>query len=281
MSVRKLATSFIFFFLVIAATAGAQTPAGLPACESGIRWIVNAGSLQHSQADFPLDLQKKYFDSACTFLVIGDNPSEDYRDWTAVKTRTATSLATVETAAADASTTAVLYDPEGWDMTPPEEQKDPAGAACRAGSVVHGHNKILIVTPAIDLIRVIDPASRENRFEAFAGTHLAGDIAKCADVYEIQAQGTETDTGAYRKFVEAEARQARAANPHVVVLAGISTNPTGQQVSGKEVFEAVQSVRGSVDGFWLTVPGGGKFCPSCGAPQPKVAVDMLQRLDSK
>jgi hypothetical protein len=246
-----------------------------------MRWIVNAGSLQHSQADFPLDLQKKYFDSACTFLVIGDNPSEDYRDWTAVRTRTATSLATVEAAAADASTTAVLYDPEGWDMTPSEEQRDPAGAACRAASVVHAHNKILIVTPAINLIRIVEPGVKGDRFEAFAGTKLAGEIARCADVYEIQAQGTEMDKGAYRSFVEAEARQARAANPHVVVLAGISTNPMGQQVSGKEVFDAVQSARNVVDGFWLNIPGGGKFCPNCGAPQPKVAVDMLQRLESK
>jgi hypothetical protein len=284
-SVRGLATSFIFSFLVIAATAAAQTPAGLPAgmpaCEGGMRWIVNAGSLQHSQTEFPLDLQKKYFDSGCAFLVIGDNPSEDYRDWMVVKTRTATSLATVEVAAADPSTTAVLYDPEEWDMTPPEEQRDPAGAACRAASVVRAHNKILIVTPAINLIRIIEPGTRGNRFEAFAGTKLAGEIARCADVYEIQAQGAEMDKGAYRSFVEAEARQARAANPHVVVMAGISTNPTGQQVSGKEVFEAVQAVRNVVDGFWLNIPGGGKFCPSCGAPQPKVAVDMLQRLDAR
>jgi len=280
-SVGWLAASFLCFFFVVTTTAAAQTPAGPPVCESGLRWIVNAGSLQHSQADFSLDLQKKYFDSACTFLVIGDNPSEDYRDWTVVRTRTATSLATVEAAAADPSTTAVLYDPEGWDMTPPEEQRDPAGAACRAASIVHAHNKILIVTPAINLIRIIEPGARGDRFEAFAGTKLAGEIARCADVYEIQAQGAEMDKGAYRSFVEAEARQARAANPHVVVLAGISTNPMGQQVTGKEVFDAVQSVRSIVDGFWLNIPGGGKFCPSCGAPQPRVAVDMLQRLDSK
>ncbi len=278
----RMGAAFIFgFFVTVTSAAIAQAPANPTPCESGIRWIVNAGSLQHSLTDFPLDLQKKYFDSPCTFLVVGDNPSEAYRDWTAVKTRTATSLSAIQAAAADPATTAVLYDPEGWEMTPPEEQRDPAWAACRAAAITHAHNKILIVTPAINLIRVIDPGSGGNRFEAFARTRLAGDIAKCADVYEIQAQGAETDKAAYRKFVEAEARQARAANSHVVVLAGISTNPMGQEVSGKDVFEAVQSVRSTVDGFWLNIPSGGKFCPSCGAPQPKVAVDMLQRLDSK
>jgi hypothetical protein len=278
--VRRLAGSIASFLLMVA-TAAAQAPANLPACESGIRWIVNAGSLQHSLADFPLDLQKKYFDSACTFLVIGDNPPAEYREWTVVRTRTATSVAAVDAAAADPSAMAVLYDPEGWEMTPPEEQNDPAGAACRAESITHTHNKILIVTPAISLIRILEPGVRGDRFAAFAGTKLAGEIAKCADVYEIQAQGAEMDKGAYRSFVEAEARQARAANSRVVVLAGISTNPTGKEVSGKEVFEAVQAVRSVVDGFWLNIPAGGKFCPSCGVPQPKVAVDMLQRLDSK
>ena len=279
----RLCVTFISPFLVMAisAAARAQVPANLPPCEKGIRWIVNAGSLQHSQTDFPLDLQRKYFDSPCTFLVIGDNPPEDYRDWTGVKTRTATSLAAADAAAADPATAAVLYDPEGWEMTPRDEQSDPAGAACRAATIVHAHNKILIVTPAINLIRILEPGARGDRFEAFAGTKLAGQIARCADVYEIQAQGTEMDKGAYRSFVEAEARQARAANPRVVVLAGISTNPTGKQVSGKEVFDAVQSVRNVVDGFWLNIPAGGKYCPTCGAPQPKVAVDMLQRINSK
>jgi hypothetical protein len=269
------------FFVTVTSAAIAQAPANPTPCDNGIRWIVNAGSLEHSQADFPLDLQKKYFDSPCTFLVIGNHPSADYQGWAAIKTRTATSLAAVAVAAADDSATAVLYDPEGWEMTPPEEQRNPAGAVCRAAAIAHAHNKILIATPATNLIRVIDPGSGGNRFEAFARTQLAGDIAKCADVYEIQAQGAETDKAAYRKFVEAEARQARAANSHVVVLAGISTNPMGQQVSGKDVFEAVQSVRSRVDGFWLNIPSGGKFCPNCGAPQPKVAVDMLQSLNSK
>lgn len=282
-SVRiRMGAAFISGLLVMSLSAArAQGPANLPPCQNGVRWIVNAGSLEHSQADFPLDLQKKYFDSPCTFLVIGDHPSADYQGWAATKTRTATSLAAVETATADDSTTAVLYDPEGWEMTPPQEQRDPAGAACRAAFLAHARNKILIVTPAINLIRIIEPEAKGDRFDAFAGTKLAGEIARCADVYEIQAQGAEMDKGAYRSFVEAEARQAHGANPHVVVLAGISTNPMGKLVSGKEVFEAVQAVRSSVDGFWLNIPAGGKFCPNCGAPQPKVAVDMLQRLDSK
>ena len=127
MRIRMGAAFILGFFVTVTSAAIAQAPANPTPCEGGIRWIVNAGSLEHSQADFPLDLQKKYFDSSCTFLVVGDNPSEAYRDWTAVRTHTAASLAAVDAAAADPATTAVLYDPEGWDLTPPDEQRDPAG----------------------------------------------------------------------------------------------------------------------------------------------------------
>lgn len=251
----------------------------LPAC-SGFRWIVNAGSLKHSQPDFPLDLQTKYFNSPCTFLVVGTNPPAEYKDWHAVRTRTITTLAALDGVVNDPDASAVLYDPEGWQMTPPEEQRDPAAAACRAAPIVHAHNKFLIVTPATNLVRFLAPGSIADgqRFAIFAKTGVAGKIAPCADVYEIQAQGAESDVGEFQQFVRSVAQQARTANPHVVILAGISTNPMGRRVSAKDVFKAVQSVRTDVDGFWLNIPAGGKFCPTCGEPQPKVAIDLLQML---
>lgn len=254
----------------------------LPTC-NGLRWIVNAGSLHASRAEFPLELQRKYFDSPCTFLVEGHNAPPDYRDWSAVRTHSAPSLDALRGASADASVSALLYDDEAWEMTPPEEQRDPAAAACRAEAIAHAQGKILIATPAIDLMRILAPAEARGgrRFEAFAQTKLAGRIAKCADVYEIQAQGAERDTEKFRKFVATEAKQARAANPRVIVLAGISTNPTGQHVTAEELFKAVESVHGVVEGFWLNIPAGGKYCPTCGAPQPQVAVKLLERMGSQ
>lgn len=268
-----------FSLLVISATfVPAQMPS-LPAC-NGFRWIVNAGSLRASQAAFSLDLQRHYFDSACTFLVQGRNAPADYRDWHAVRTHSAPSLDALQRAAADASAGALLYDPEAWEMTPPEEQHHPAAAACRAASIAHAQGRILIVTPAIDLMRILAPGAARGgrRFEAFAQTGIAGRIARCADVYEIQAQGAERDTAKFRKFVTTEAKQARAANPRILVLAGISTNPTGQRVTPQELFDAVRSVRGVVDGFWLNIPAGGRYCPTCGAPQPQVAVELLKMM---
>ncbi|MBV9183536.1 MAG: hypothetical protein JO356_19710 [Acidobacteria bacterium] len=281
----KTGTITASLFFVLSATAlrvGAQTPM-IPPCKGQFRWILNAGSLKRSQPQFPLDLQRKYFDSACTFLVIGGAGPPDYRDWKATRTRTVTELRAVDEVADDPVAVAILYDPEAWEMTPTEEQAHPAEAVCRAAPIVHSHNKLLIVTPATNLIRVISPSAvlGGDRFRAFAKTNLAGNIAKCSDVYEIQAQGAEADLQKFRSFVTTEAEQARAANPAITVLAGISTNPMGNRVSSGQLFKAVQSVRSVIDGFWLNIPEGGKYCPSCGEAQPQVALQLMQMLNSK
>ena len=62
-------------------SAGAQTIPTIPICKDQFRWILKAGSLKRSQAQFPLELQRKYFDSICTFLVVGEAVSLDYRNW--------------------------------------------------------------------------------------------------------------------------------------------------------------------------------------------------------
>ena len=272
---RCVSVLFCLLLCLIAAAARGQAP-HVPPCD-GLRWIVNTGSLKASQAAFPLDVQRKYFDSPCTFLVEPRNAPLDYQNWRGVRTRSAPSLEGVGQAVNDDAVSAVLYDDEAWAMTPGAEQRQPAESACRAEELAHARGKILIATPAIDLMRVLDPGAARGgrRFEAFAETRLTGAIAKCADVYEIQAQGAEKDVEKFRKFVIAETRQARAANPAVIVLAGISTNPAGQQVTAEELLRAVQSVRHEVDGFWLNIPAGGKYCPTCGAPQPQVAARLL------
>lgn len=261
------------------APAAAQGASPLPACH-GLRWIANAGSLRRSQADFPLAQQRQYLGTPCTFLVGGRDPGSDYRDWDAVRTGSVTRLQGLAAVARNPAVAAVLYDPEAWPMTPREEQLDPVAATCKAATIVHAQGKLLIATPAIDLIRVIEPgADRDGqRFAAFERLGLAGRIARCADVYEIQAQGAEADAAKFRDFVRAEAQQARAANPRVIVLAGISTNPSGRRVDAQQVYAAVQATRNGVDGYWLNIPAGGKYCPRCGEPQPQVARQLLQRL---
>ncbi len=96
-----------------------------------------------------------------------------------------------------------------------------------------------------------------------------------AGVVEVQAQSLERDPRTYRAFVRAAVAQARAANPHVSVLAGLSTNPPGPAVSSGELAAAIRATSAAVAGYWLNVPGQGPRCPSCHAPRPGLARQML------
>ncbi|MGD0927658.1 MAG: hypothetical protein ABR926_20970 [Streptosporangiaceae bacterium] len=169
-----------------------------------------------------------------------------------------------------AGTRAVLYDPEVWAFTPRGEQLDPAGAAGRARDIAHAHRLALIVAPALNLTTVrADPAGGP-RWRQFLRLGLAGAIAKVSDVLELQAQSLERDPSTYATFVRDAAAQARAANPRVAILAGLSTNPPGAEVTSQQLTAAIHATRGIADGYWLNIPGRGPRCPTCNSPRPDV-----------
>jgi hypothetical protein len=85
---------------------------------------------------------------------------------------------------------------------------------------------------------------------------------------------------AMRGFVQAAAAQARAANPRVSVLAGLSTNPPGEVVSGQQLAAAIRVSSAAVSGYWLNVPGQGPRGPACRAPRPDLARQMLGQFAS-
>jgi hypothetical protein len=172
-------------------------------------------------------------------------------------------------------TSAVLYDPEVWAFTPRAEQLDPAQAARQALDIAHAHGLRLIVAPALNLTTA-QPGGSGSRWQQFLSLGLAGAIARSADVIELQAQSLERSTDTYASFVRAAAAQARAANPHVSVLSGLSTNPPGAPVSSSQLTGAIRSTSGIVDGYWLNIPGRGLRCPTCNAPRPDVGQAALR-----
>ncbi len=172
----------------------------------------------------------------------------------------------------------VLYDPEAWGFTPVAEQRDPVLAATQAAAVAHANGLRLIVTPALNLTTVLQPGRTQPRWQQFLDLNLAGNLARVADVIELQAQSLERDSGTYAGFVKAAAAQAGAANPVVTVLAGLSTNPPGAPVSSQHLTAAIRATRSMVAGYWLNIPGQGARCPTCNAPQPGVAIQTLQAL---
>src|SRR5579859_328076 len=118
--------------------------------------------------------------------------------------------------------------------------------------------------------------SKGPRWSRFLDLGIAAAVASAADVIELQAQSLERDAALYSSFVRAAADQARAANPHVHVLAGLSTNPPGDPVISWQLIEAVRATRTIVDGYWLNIPGRGPRCPTCNPPQPRVGIDLLR-----
>jgi hypothetical protein len=263
-------------FLVIGAAGARAALAQVPPCTAsngdlGMRWIVNAGSLHRAAEAIPMDAQQKYFGTPCTFMV-GKLKTQPYAGWNSLGTISIRS-ASERDRCCEEGVGAVLYDPEKWQFTPEEEQRNPGEFACKIAEKVHAQHRLLIVAPATDLV-----GGGPDRFDRFLHAKIAASMAKCADVYEIQAQGAELDEHEFASYVRKAAEQVRDAHPGIVVLAGLSTNPTGKSVTAKQIYKCVKAVSDVVSGYWLNIPAGGAACPTCGEPRPEVAAELLQMM---
>jgi hypothetical protein len=176
-----------------------------------------------------------------------------------------------------AGSDALLYDVEAWSLTPREQQLDPAKYEAGNHAFAQAHHLTFLATPATDLVNVLDPHGAGTGQDRFLKLGIIADAARNADVVDIQAQGLE-GSPKFADFVTQAAAQARAANPKVIVLAGISTNPSGRAVDATTFADDANAVRGVVDGYWLNVPEAGAACPRCGTAQPQVADPWLKSL---
>jgi hypothetical protein len=265
--------TIVLAVLLLAACAPAGSGSQLtgspsPAPARTYTWMTAYSAVQRlEQVDASDTLAKTYFDNAHTYLLGAGAPNFPTQ-WRSIPAVTFASYAAMQKAFAShtipASVKAVVYDNEAWSFTPAQEQRQPG----------------LYDQLAAELAHVINPAGG-NSYQNFLRLGIAGAAARSADVYEIQAQGSELHTSTYVNFVRQAAEQARAANAHVIVLAGLSTNPGGQHVTGEDLYRAVMATQSMVSGYWLNIPAGGQYCPRCGTPQPQVAVDFLKRLSGQ
>jgi len=148
---------------------------------------------------------------------------------------------------------AVLYDPEHWQFTPLEQQKQPALYEGLAAQRAHAASLMAIESPALDLLA--NSGAKGPLWRQYLENDYAGEAAANADVVEIQAQSLELNPQQYMTFVEEAVAQARAANPSVDVIAGLSTYDSQGPVTSTELYHDAVGVIGVVNGFWLNVPG--------------------------
>jgi len=267
------------FAAVALAAAIAVVP--LTAFSGSLRWIINGPALH----DFASDASARhYLAGARPFVVIRKNaPVVLPPEWDAQEVRSFTAVGALDRASVAGlgpNVRAVLYDNERWKFTPKQEQRDPAAFTAQAARIAHSRGLLLIAAPAVDLVRVLAPDARGRVYDRFLSLGVLAGVAKTADVVVIQAQGSETALPLYSNFVQRGAQQARTANPHVVVLAGISTNPSGQRVTAEQIVAAIRATRASVDGYWFNVPAPGPYCPRCNDFRPDIAIDVFSALKS-
>jgi hypothetical protein len=143
----------------------------------------------------------------------------------------------------------ILYDDERWPGTPLTEQQHPFLYVRQAAALAHERGLIFISTPAPDLSTSIEPAHHGN-YSGYLQEKL-GSLAQQADVFDVQAQHESTVAG-YITFAKAAAAQARKANPHVVVLLGITTN----RETSPDLIAEVDGTQTVAGGYWLNVIGG-------------------------
>jgi len=152
-----------------------------------------------------------------------------------------------------------MYDPERWRHTPAEEQRDSLGAMARFGDVARRHGYVCMITPHPGLLSVkgstLARDADETEEAAYERSGITEAGARAADIVETQAQRLQDRPDAYRGLVSATAARARAANPSVLVLSGLSTSP-GFPATPQMLLDAWASVADVADGHYLSLAKG-------------------------
>jgi hypothetical protein len=263
-------------FMAIASGSQAQAVGDKP-----IRWLFNGAGGAAIAADREAS---HLLDNARPYVMKGRMFNDIPAAWDAVPFASFTNLQAIQNAVAEGGRLGpeikgVMYDYERWQFTPEEEQRNPAPYVKMAADAVHARNLLFLTAPAVNLVRVMAPdEDRSRRYDTYLRLGIAADAARYADVVDIQAQGAEPNTELYASFVHKAAAQARQANPKVVVLAGLSTQPIGQRVTAADVLRAIASTRDVVDGYWFNIPRPSEYTPNATQFRPDIAIDVLHQL---
>lgn len=266
-------TSIVAIAMLMSASITAHAAINKP-----ILWMFANGQ---PVAAIAADAEASHFlDSQKTLVMGGNNLNGVPPSWNAVHDLGYRSFDDIKTAVGRGlppDVKGVMYDYERWPFTPYAEQRNPL--IKQSADLVHAHGLMFLTAPAVDLVGVMAPGNNTPPDQLYIQLGLAGNAARYADVFDIQAQRFLNDPTLYASFVKRAAAQARAANPKVVILAGLSTQPHGMTVTADEILQAIAATRDIVDGYWFNIPTGpAPSCPTCKSFRPDIAIDVLHRL---
>ena len=67
----------------------------------------------------------------------------------------------------------------------------------------------------------------------------------------------------------------------VMVLAGVSTQPSGQIVTADDILRAIDATREFVDGYWFNIPEPSEYSPAVTEFRPDIAVEVFRQLSGR
>ncbi|HVD37582.1 MAG TPA: hypothetical protein VNC15_01985 [Solirubrobacterales bacterium] len=245
---------------LVGAGFSAADPSGVS--HAHLRWAMARSSLEHLGA-VDAAIARRELDAPGA-LVQNDPPLLDDptpAGWSSTSTERWASFRKFAHDVADgevpAYVNAVHYDDESWSQTPLDEQLHPAAYQRRFCGLAHENGWACLTGPGQDLCAVLSRPRGETYSQCYLDLGLAGKAARYADVIDLQAQALEAQGArAYSRFVRRAARQARAVNPDVVVLANLSSSPGGGAVSAPRLAACAKRALAYVDGYYLTIPFG-------------------------
>jgi len=172
---------------------------------------------------------------------------------------------------------ALMYDNEDWVQTPAGERLNPIGYYRMAAQLAHAHGYQLVATPGwIPGNKGIVTMGMDQR--PVASTIIPA-IARFVNVIDIQAQEyrLQSDLQQYLAWIEPIVKAAKAANPKVIILSGLSTVPAGGPATPQQLLTIADGTRDIVQGWWLNAPSGTHH------PNPKygIATQFLTMLGPK
>ncbi len=276
-SLERRAAALVLVVIVTGVISVVQTDR---AHAKPIRWLFNGPGAAAIATD---PEGARLLQNARPFVMKGQAVSNIPSHWNALPFVSFTNFNAIRKALGsgriEADTKGVMYDYEKWEFTPQQEQQNPGGYVKQAADLAHARGLLFLTAPAVNIVTVIAPEKNGNRrFDTYLQLGIAADAARYADVYDIQAQGAEANTELYTNFVRQAAAQARAANAKVIVLAGSSTQPSGQHVTADDIVRAIEATRDVVDGYWFNIPRPSQYCPRCSDFRPDIAVEVLRRV---
>jgi hypothetical protein len=234
----------------------------LQRAETGLRWIVTGSKMSQLNRRDPT-LASHFFNRQHSYAIGNEFGQQNQVPTGYAATPTlkyesyARFRADIERRGIDPSVKAVIYDPENWSDTPYPERRDPKAYLRRFSRLAHRHGYYVITSPARDLVTVPRAHCRKRSGEsmgaAFIRCRIAAAAAEHADAYKVQAQVYENAPTTYRWFVTRTGKQARAANPAIILLSNLATSPADYVATPDMLWHAHDNVVDVVAGHEINI----------------------------